>query len=117
MPGLDDLVHMHTAFADAGIKLMVVVPSALPHAQDIVEVLGLPYPLYTDPDYALFTAFGTGFVCGPPMPAWVVVDGAGVVRYFWSAVTALKAAGQFLPHYPEGDEVLELAKKSLGASS
>jgi hypothetical protein len=54
-------------------------------ANDVVDNLGRQYPIYTDEDWSLFHAFETGYFAGPPLPAWVVVDAKGVVRYVWRA--------------------------------
>lgn len=75
----------------------------------MVEVLGVPYPLYSDPTYGIWESFGVGFIGGPPMPAWIIVDGDGVVRYFWNSSETQEAT----PHYPEGREILDEIKKCL----
>jgi peroxiredoxin len=83
MPGLADLIQKQGAFDERGVKPIVVVTNPLRQAQEMVEIVGLPYPLYSDPEYQLFGAFQTGWAAGPPMPAWVVVDGEGTIRYVW----------------------------------
>ena len=67
----------------------------------IVESLELPYRLYADEDYELFRVYETRFSAGPPLPAWVVIDTDGVIRYLWRATE-----GGLYDAYPEGPEVL-----------
>jgi len=67
----------------------------------VVASLELPYPLYSDEDYDLFTAFETRFSAGPPLPAWVIIDATGVIRYIWRATE-----GGLFDHYPEGPEIV-----------
>jgi hypothetical protein len=68
----------------------------------IVDTLDLPYPIYGDPDRDLYTAFQTRFSAGAPLPAWIVADGTGEIRFLWRAT-----GGGLFGHYPEGDEILD----------
>lgn len=67
----------------------------------IVDQLELPYPIYADPDYSLFAEYQTRFSAGPPLPAWIVIDADGVIRYVWRATE-----GGLRDEYPEGDAIV-----------
>lgn len=101
VPGLDDLVSTHGDFAAAGAELLVVFPVSHRLATHVVEALELPYPLYSDEDRALYTAYETRFSSGAPLPAWIVVDADGVIRFVWRATQ-----GGLLDAYPEAAEIL-----------
>lgn len=101
VPGLDDLVRTHGEFAAAGAELLVVFPVSHQLAVHVVETLELPYPLYSDEDRVLYSAYETRFSSGAPLPAWVVVDAAGVIRFVWRATE-----GGLLDPYPEAAEIL-----------
>ena len=62
---------------------MVILPLPLAQCQEIVESLGLNYPLYSDPQWRVFDAYGTGHILYAPKQSWVGVDSAGTVRYMW----------------------------------
>ena len=111
MPGLDDLIHKQAEFDALGVKLLVVVTSPAPLAKQMVEVIGLPYPLWSDPDYRLFAEFQTGYVAGPPMPAWVVGDADGTIRYVWRVGSTTGG----LASYEEADDILAEIRKMLDA--
>jgi peroxiredoxin len=82
--------------------LLVVFPISAELTSIVVDSLELPYPLYADEDYTLFRQYETRFSAGPPLPAWIVVDVNGVIRYLWRATE-----GGLFDHYPEGDEIVE----------
>jgi peroxiredoxin len=101
VPGLDDLTRTHAQFQAAGAELLVVFPVSPELSQEVVKQLELPYPIYADEHRQLFAAYETRFSSGAPLPAWVVVDADGVIRYIWRATE-----GGLLDHYPESAEIL-----------
>ena len=62
---------------------MVILPLPLAQCHEIVESLGLNYPLYSDPEWRVFEAYGTGHILYAPKQSWVGVDSVGTVRYVW----------------------------------
>ena len=62
---------------------MVILPLPLAQCQEIVENLGLNYPLYSDPEWRVFEAYGTGHILYAPKQSWVGVGPDGTVRYVW----------------------------------
>lgn len=91
---------------------MVVTPASLDLAQAMAETLGTSYPWYAGSGYDLWESLGVGFIGGPPMPAWIIVDGDGVIRYFWSS-TFSKDKNLTATGYPEGQVILDEARKCL----
>lgn len=68
---------------ERGVELMVILPLPLDSCQAVVEALELPYPLYANPDWSVFEAYGAGHVLYAPKQSWVGVDASGVVRWVW----------------------------------
>lgn len=62
---------------------MVVLPLPLDECRLVVESRELPYPLYANPNWSVFEAYGTGHVFYAPKQSWVGVDAAGIVRWVW----------------------------------
>ena len=62
---------------------MVILPLPLAQCQEVVESLGLNYALYSDPDWRVFEAYGTGHILYAPKQSWVGVDPDGTIRYLW----------------------------------
>ena len=85
-------------------------PVTLAQAKDVVEALDLPYPIYADEDRALFSAYETRFAAGAPIPAWVVGDADGVVRFLWRGTD-----GTAWGEYPEGPEILAVLREMQSA--
>ncbi len=54
----------------------------------IAEDLALPYPLLSDPGWAVFKGYGAGAALGVPLPAQFLIDGGGrvVERYLCDLV-------------------------------
>ena len=81
---------------------MVILPLPLAQCQEIVESLGLNYPLYSDPQWRVFEAYGTGHILYAPKQSWVGVDSAGTVRYMWR-----QGADQAIQPVPPALEALD----------
>ncbi len=62
---------------------MVILPLPLAQCHEIVESLGLNYPLYSDPQWRVLEAYGTGHILYAPKQSWVGIDSDGTVRYVW----------------------------------
>ena len=62
---------------------MVILPLPLEQCQAVIDSLELNYPLYANPDWSVFEAYGTGHVLYAPKQCWVGVDADGTVRYVW----------------------------------
>lgn len=101
VPGLDELTKTYGDFEAMGAQLLVVFPISHELTKDVVVNLELPYPIFSDEDWTLFKAYDTGFSAGPPLPAWVIGDANGIVRFVWRA-----ADGGLFDHYPESTEIL-----------
>ena len=71
----------------------------------VVDSLDLPYPIYADEDRLLFSAYETRFAAGAPIPAWVVGDAEGTIRFLWRGTE-----GPAWTNYPEGPEILAVLR-------
>lgn len=72
-------------FERRGAHLLVVSSTDLEMTSFVAEVLRAPYPVLSDADWSVFNRYGTGSVMGVPLPASLVLDAAGVVRWSWAA--------------------------------
>lgn len=106
VPGLDELTTTYSAFDDAGVELIVVLPITPAQTEMLADALDLPYPLYSDEERTLYKAFETGDNVGSPLPAWVVGDRDGVVRFLWRA-----ADHGYDTRYVESAEILEVVQR------
>lgn len=82
----------------------MILPLPMDDCQEVVESLQLPYPLFANPDWSVFEAYGTGHLIHAPKQAWIGIDPEGLVRYTWFLGTvgrigrvplALEALDQF----------------------
>jgi peroxiredoxin Q/BCP len=110
MPAIEDLKTTYPAFEAAGIPLVMVFSTSEAQTAGIAERLGLDYPLYTDPAWDVFGAYGTGHMLGAPKQAWVVLDADGVVRWTWRT----GQGGSQIGPMPMPMEVLATARRVLG---
>ena len=55
----------------------MILPLPLEQCRAVVESLGLPYPLYANPDWSVFETYGTGHVLYAPKQTWFGVDAGG----------------------------------------
>ncbi len=85
--------------------------STTPQQSDaVIDALGLNYPLYSDPGWEIYRAYGTGHLLMATKQAWVIIDGDGVVRWTWhfgESVTSGVAV-------PMPMEVLAVAEEIFG---
>jgi peroxiredoxin len=105
VPGLDDLTRTSGDFDALGAKLIVVFPVTHEQTKVLVDTLELPYPIYSDEEMTLYKEFETGYSGGIPLPAWVVADREGVIRFLWRATE-----GGLYDHYAESSEVLDVLR-------
>jgi peroxiredoxin len=100
----------YSACKERNIGLVVVVPTTLEEAQNMVDSWALPYPLYADPDCTVFEEFDCGYM-GPPLHGWIVLDEDCVVRYVFRTVETLELP---LP-MPSMAELVERAEATRSA--
>jgi len=83
IPGMEDLKSTYPEFERRGFELAVVMSTTPAQSLAVIDYLGLNYPLYSDPTWDVYRAYGTGHILMATKQAWVVVDGDGVVRWVW----------------------------------
>ena len=83
VPGLLELNEIYDDFEANGLQLAVVFSTEPEVTARIGETQGLTYPLYSNPTWDLYRAYGTGHVLLAPRQGWVIVDGEGIVRWLW----------------------------------
>lgn len=86
--------------------------STTPEQSDAtIEHLGLNYPLYSDPTWEIYRAYGTGHVLMATKQAWAIVDGDGVIRWIW------RSGQEGSTGVPMPMEVLAVADGLFGADA
>jgi peroxiredoxin len=80
-----------------GAELLVVSSTELEMTSFVAEVLRAPYPILSDGQWEVFRRYGVGSAMGVPLPAALVIDAAGLVRWSWAAPLAVV----FTPPAPE----------------
>jgi len=83
VPGLEQMDEMVAEFRRRGIEVMNIASTSVERAREFAEALGVSYPLYADPEWQSFKAYGAGRLGSLPLHAWAVVDGQGIVRFVW----------------------------------
>jgi peroxiredoxin len=83
VPGLLELNEIYDDFEASGLQLAVVFSTEPEITARITETQGLTYPLYSNPTWDLYRAYGTGHVLLAPRQGWVIVDAEGIVRWVW----------------------------------
>jgi peroxiredoxin len=91
---------------------VVVMTITLAQANDVVDGLGFPYSIYVDPQWDLYKAYDAGFISGCPMPAWILIDRQGSIRYLWRAHDQVMGTT-----YPEADDILAEVRTMLLAET
>ena len=86
--------------------------STTPEQSDaVIDALELNYPLYSDPAWDIYNAYGTGHVLMATKQAWAIVDGDGVIRWTWFSGQDESAEGVAVPMPME---VLAVADEIFG---
>jgi peroxiredoxin Q/BCP len=83
VPGLEQLDDLAEEFRALGAEILVVGASTAERCEEFAEALGLRYPIYADPNWVSFKAFGAGRLGSLPLHAWALVDGEGIVQWVW----------------------------------
>lgn len=83
LPALDQMNAARADFERRGVEVMVVASTTVEHCREFADALGLNFPLYADPDWSVFRAFGSGRLGSLPLHAWALLDSRGVVRWVW----------------------------------
>lgn len=67
VPGLGDLIRTKDEFVSMGVELVVVMSITDTQAQQMTELYDLPYEIYADEDWKLFSEYDTDFCSGIPL--------------------------------------------------
>lgn len=107
---MKELTDTYDDFAAAGIELAVVFPTTVEGGAEILAAHELAWPVYTDPTWDVFRAYGSGHVLFGPIQMYAIVDGDGVVRWLWRSEPST-------PERPVGVESTPLPSEVLAAAA
>ena len=75
----------YQGFVERDVALLVVSSTDLEMTSFIAETLRAPYPVLGDPQWRVFYQYGVGSVFGVPLPATLILDADGIIRWSWYA--------------------------------
>ncbi|ASC70018.1 alkyl hydroperoxide reductase [Halomicronema hongdechloris C2206] len=99
-PHIVALGDAYDRFRQQGVEVLMITSTDAAQSKTIVQDLGLPLPLLSDPSCQSFQAYQTGQALGAPLPAQFVLDAQGRLRY--------RHLFSFLNHNASVDTLLEV---------
>lgn len=81
-PHLVALQEAHGLIQQAGAELLLITSTDPLQSQQVIQDLGLTMAVLSDPQGQVFRQYGTGQALGAPLPAQLVLDRFGRIR-FW----------------------------------
>ncbi|MBW4498271.1 MAG: peroxiredoxin [Scytonema hyalinum WJT4-NPBG1] len=98
-PHIKSLNENYEQFQNRGIEVLMMTSTDERQSQIVVKDLSLKMPLLSDPTCRVFRTYQVGQALGAPLPAQVVLDKQGKVRY--------KHLFSFLDHNAKIEKLLE----------
>ena len=80
-PHIKQLKEDYDKIRELGAELIMITSTDKLQSQEIVDNLGLPYPLLYDPDCTTFKGYQIGQALGAPLPAQFILDKQGVITF------------------------------------
>ena len=91
------------------------MPISIERTRLFAEAMDLSYPLYADPSWHLFNAYGTSHSGPLPTQAWAILDGDGIIRWLYRA--RVKGTDVWEKGLPMPMDVLEMVGRVLPEST
>ncbi len=79
---MDQLAHTYQQYKDAGVALLMVSVDSPKRAAQLSAETGAPFPVLSDVDDDVTVAYNL-FASGIALPATVLIDAAGRVRWLY----------------------------------
>ncbi len=98
-PHIKSLNENYEQFQTRGIEVLMMTSTGERQSQIVVKDLSLKMPLLSDPTCRVFRTYQVGQALGAPLPAQVVLDKQGKLRY--------KHLFSFLDHNAKIEKLLE----------
>jgi peroxiredoxin len=98
-PHIKSLNENYEQFQNRGIEVLMMTSTDERQSQIVVKDLSLKMPLLSDPSCRVFRTYQVGQALGAPLPAQVVLDKQGKLRY--------KHLFSFLDHNAKIEKLLE----------
>lgn len=98
-PHIKSLNENYEQFQNRGIEVLMMTSTDERQSQIVVKDLSLKMPLLSDPTCRVFRTYQVGQALGAPLPAQVVLDKQGKLRY--------KHLFSFLDHNAKIEKLLE----------
>lgn len=80
-PHIKALNENYNHFTSRGIEVLMITSTDERQSQIVINDLSLKMPLLSDPSCSIFRAYNVGQALGAPLPAQLVLDKQGKLRY------------------------------------
>ena len=80
-PHIVELKKRYEEFTAKGIELLMITSTDVAQTKQVVNDLGIKFPLLSNPTCSVFRKYGVGQALGAPLPAQFMLDEEGILRY------------------------------------
>ena len=80
-PHIKALNEQYEQFTNRGVEVLMVTSTDVQQSQVVVQDLGLKMPLLSDASCRVFRKYQLGQALGAPLPAQLILDQQGILRY------------------------------------
>ncbi len=80
-PHIVELNQRYEEFTAQGIELLMLTSTDVAQTKQVVQDLGIKFPLLSNPTCSVFRKYGVGQALGAPLPAQFVLDQEGTLLY------------------------------------
>lgn len=80
-PHIKALNEQYQEFSDRQVEILMITSTDEQQSKQVVEDLGLQFPLLSDSSCKTFRQYQTGQALGAPLPAQFLIDRQGILRY------------------------------------
>ena len=80
-PHIVELTQRYEEFTEQGVELLMITSTDVAQSKQVVQDLGIKFPLLSNPTCSVFRKYGVGQALGAPLPAQFVLDQYGTLLY------------------------------------
>ena len=80
-PHIIELNQRYEELKEHGVELLMITSTDVAQTKQVVQDLGIQFPLLSNPTCSVFRKYGVGQALGAPLPAQFVLDKEGTLLY------------------------------------
>jgi peroxiredoxin len=80
-PHIVELNQRYEEFTERGVELLMITSTDVAQSKQVVQDLGIKFPLLSNPTCSVFRKYGVGQALGAPLPAQFVLGQDGTLLY------------------------------------